>query len=339
MIQHFQSTKSKPLDADIKPLEAKAAEDKKGKRAFGAPSVAAGTAVGKAYSVFRKATGSLGGDADGGAIYGEITINSFQKIIDVLKDKCKLGPQSRFIDIGSGLGKPNVHAAISPGVALSYGVELIDLRWQLSLHVLKRLLSHSDPEVATASTNTFFAQADICASRTLDPFTHVYMFDVGFPPDVMSHIAKAFNASQASQYLICFHNERTVVDTYGFEVDLLEKVSTSMSGSSEGHQAYIYTRKSIASDHQIDGEEKVRVPMVADASFQAGLAMLQEVRSSKSPATTYLRWIDKTLSACNEGGRTRGQRSRQKRGRKEEAPPGKPISDYFSSNKRSKGGK
>jgi hypothetical protein len=334
MIQHFQVAKAKATDAQAADAKLAGVKAVGNKRPFGSPSAAAGTSVGKAYSVFRKATGSLGGDADGGAIYGEITINSMQKIIDVMKEKCKLGPQSRIIDIGSGLGKPNVHAALSPSVAVSYGVELIELRWQLSLHVLKRLLSHSDSTVANAATNCYFGHGDITAARTLDPFTHVYMFDVGFPPDVMIHIAKAFNASQASQHLICFHNEK-VVHGYGFEVELIEKVSTSMSGSSEGHQCYVYTRKS-AIEGSPEAKDKVCKPMVADATFQAGLSLLQEMRTSKSSTAAYTRWIDKTLNTCNQGGRTRGERSKQKRGRSEQAS-GKPISDYFSSNKRSKG--
>lgn len=51
--------------------------------------------------------------------------------------------QSRFIDVGSGLGKPNFHVAQSPGVRLSVGIELEHIRWQLAMYNLSQTL----PEV------------------------------------------------------------------------------------------------------------------------------------------------------------------------------------------------
>lgn len=40
---------------------------------------------------------------------------------------------SSFIDVGSGLGKPNFHVAQDPGVEISYGLELEEVRWELSV--------------------------------------------------------------------------------------------------------------------------------------------------------------------------------------------------------------
>lgn len=40
---------------------------------------------------------------------------------------------SSFIDVGSGLGKPNFHVAQDPGVEISYGLELEVVRWELSI--------------------------------------------------------------------------------------------------------------------------------------------------------------------------------------------------------------
>lgn len=36
-----------------------------------------------------------------------------------------------FIDVGSGLGKPNYHAASDPHVRISIGIELEHIRWQV----------------------------------------------------------------------------------------------------------------------------------------------------------------------------------------------------------------
>lgn len=54
------------------------------------------------YKILNKATGSLGGNGYNGAIYGELTIGSMQKVINILKEKCSLTSKSRFIDVGAG---------------------------------------------------------------------------------------------------------------------------------------------------------------------------------------------------------------------------------------------
>ena len=57
------------------------------------------------YSSIRKRFGKLGGGGAGGAIYGEVTLKSFQRIVDFMKQNCELDESSCFIDVGAGLGK------------------------------------------------------------------------------------------------------------------------------------------------------------------------------------------------------------------------------------------
>ena len=76
-------------------------------------------------------TGALGGNGYVGAIYGELTMHSMQRVINFMVDKCELSRSSRFIDVGSGLGKPNFHASQDPCVRLSLGIELEDIRWKV----------------------------------------------------------------------------------------------------------------------------------------------------------------------------------------------------------------
>ena len=38
------------------------------------------------------------------------------------------------------------------------------------------------PSGAGLSGRVYFHEADISSAATMDPFTHVYMFDIGFPP-------------------------------------------------------------------------------------------------------------------------------------------------------------
>lgn len=98
-------------------------------------------AVKKSYKLIQKATGALGGNGYTGAIYGELTMHSMQKVINYMIENCELTSSSRFIDVGSGLGKPNVHAAQDPCCRISIGIELEEIRWQLAMQNLRVLVN------------------------------------------------------------------------------------------------------------------------------------------------------------------------------------------------------
>ena len=268
----------------------------KNQKTFGTPgSIQCSPSVKNAYSIVRRCTGSLGGNGSGGAIYGELTTGSMQKVVDVMISHCGLGKDSIFIDVGAGLGKPNIHVAQYPGVAASYGIEHEQVRWQLSLHNLKHLLQAAEAEaqevavtaaaaveaeakevaaataVAAAANRInhkiFFHYGDVTEARTLDPFTHVYMFDIGFPPALFYEIADRFNASHCP-FLICYHGPKLIAERYGFDVSLLTQIQTSMHGSSEGHTAYFYER---AKPHPAP---PARRPV--DALFKQGLDLIDQ---------------------------------------------------------------
>ncbi|CAI5716874.1 unnamed protein product [Hyaloperonospora brassicae] len=267
--------------------------------------------VAEVYKAIRKQTGSLGGNAAGGAIYGEITQASFQRVVDYLKDKCELSASSCFVDVGSGLGKPNFHVSVDPGVQVSYGIELEELRWHLSLHNLRSVLSLDSQRHKPLST--VFTAGDITHAHTFEPFSHVYTFDVGFPPDVMDKMAEMFNRSSA-QYFVSFHSPRKVVETYGFSVTNIGRVATSMAGSSEGHQCYFYRRVAPTEEESEpeSGKATVKVssltdsnalcpPLTEDPLFSQGIELLKTGREGM------LLWIDSFFDQANAG-RTRLQK-------------------------------
>jgi hypothetical protein len=49
------------------------------------------------------------------------------------------------------------------------------------------------------SDSVCFVLGDIIDAKTLDPFTHVYMYDVAFEPSLMKSIANMFN----NRYYYC----------------------------------------------------------------------------------------------------------------------------------------
>jgi hypothetical protein len=151
----------------------------------------------------------------------------------------------------------------------------------------------------------FFQLGDITSARTLDPFTHVYMFDIGFPPSLFAALAQRFNAS-ASTYLASYHGPRIIVQRYGFNVELIVKTPTSMhgregrgghmvgcvltptvggcgcacnvwSGSSEGHTAYLYRRTGTQAgggDARAQARGRAKAKAKADPLFAEGLGLL-----------------------------------------------------------------
>lgn len=291
--------------------------------------------VTEAYKAIRKQTGALGGNAAGGAIYGEITQSSFQRIVDYMKEHCELSESSLFLDVGSGLGKPNFHVAIDPGVEVSYGIELEELRWHLSLHNLKSVLKLDVNK--NKQNRTMFSAGDITDAKTLNPFSHIYSFDVGFPPNVMDELAVIFNRSTAG-YFISFHAPRKVIEMYGFDVENLGRVATSMAGSSEGHMCYFYRRtpgppnaplvtpngkenvrssKASTGSSAKDGEEGL---LHIDPLFRRGFDVLNRGRDGT------LAWIESFFGEEVYSGRTRGQKAKSLQIRQRQE---RPLESYY----------
>lgn len=87
-----------------------------------------------------------------------------------------------------------------------------------------------------------FVVGDIDSADSLDPFTHIYMYDLGFPPPLQRSIAEKFHRSVHARYLISYRCPRRVIDEYGYKVRPICQINTSMFGSGENHMAYFYER-------------------------------------------------------------------------------------------------
>ena len=171
--------------------------------------------VAQMYSIMRKKFGTLSGYSD--YIHGELTIGAMQHVINFLKEHCEFNKSSRFIDIGSGLGKPTIHVTLDPGVRLSVGIEVQKDRYEMSIQNGCAILA-TLKDSAAESLNFAFVNEDVNNAYTLDPFTHVYSFDVGMPPETLKAIAWQFNNSYSAKYLACYHPPSLVIHQYGFKV-------------------------------------------------------------------------------------------------------------------------
>jgi hypothetical protein len=63
-------------------------------------------------------------------------------------------------------------------------------------------------------------------AATLDPFTHIYMFDFGFPPELLLHIGRIFNASVHPNFIVSFYGPKNIIDEYRFDVKFIDKLES-----------------------------------------------------------------------------------------------------------------
>ena len=94
------------------------------------------------------------------------------------------------------------------------------------------------------------ARRDVDDCATLDPFSHVYAFDVGFPPELLLSLGRKFNASRCGHY-VSYQNPRRFLGDYGFHCELEDQLSVSMHGSSESHTCYVYRRAAAPPDAEL----------------------------------------------------------------------------------------
>lgn len=227
-------------------------------------SVAVDPAVKRLYQVFRKTDGVSGSGA-GGAMYGEITQGSMQRVVSFLQQYTGLDETSAFLDLGSGLGKPSAHVAMaSPGVNVSCGLELLSHCWGLSIVNLANVLK--DEELPESRIGFVCGNATNIGS--FNPFTHIYAFDRGWHPMDLRKLSKIFNASNTARTLVSYHKPKEIIFDMGFAVRLLGKISVQMAGSSQSHTAFVYER---AADALIPAAPKpVMPPTMAELSANSG---------------------------------------------------------------------
>ena len=78
--------------------------------------------------------------------------------------------------------------------------------------------------------NVNFICSDIDVASSTDPFTHIYMYDLGFPPPLQQSIARKFNNSIHAKYLISYRPPHRVIHEYLYQVDFVTQISTAMHG-------------------------------------------------------------------------------------------------------------
>jgi hypothetical protein len=163
----------------------------------------------------------------------------------IWKELCNFGPQSQFLDVGSGLAKMVVHAAVDPGVALSHGIELSQYRAETATGIVEKLL----PKIGLSHVKekVRLLHQDVKSVESWEGITHIYMFDLGFPKDPLKgpypNILKLWEESSTAQYLISYRKPQFLWQR-GFNLELVTRLRVKQQGNKAGsHLAYFYRKR------------------------------------------------------------------------------------------------
>lgn len=195
------------------------------------------------YREITRRSGRIGGAAAGGPLYGELTAQSMDRVVETLR----LAASSILLDLGSGIGKPGLHATFTVGCRC-VGVEVNGLRWWRSLTILR------PPCPVSRATPPLLLHADGLRLPTLEPCTHVYTFNPGWPVSDVQRLCDLVVASTSVVVLACFQHlfrgvraDRQQRAPFNGAFRLVTQIAVTMSGSGQRHTCYVYRRVSSSS--------------------------------------------------------------------------------------------
>ena len=141
----------------------------------------------RSYQLIEKSAMGVGGDGTPGdervspnstPLYGELSLKSIVQVVNFLKNKANMDDKSLFLDVGSGRGLPSIFVSLMSDVYLSYGIEIVPIRYQLSMHALHAVCKNVQ-ENENEMRGCYFQQLDFNELKTFDPFTHIYCYSTG----------------------------------------------------------------------------------------------------------------------------------------------------------------
>eukprot|EP01024_Parvocaulis_polyphysoides_P035217 TRINITY_DN3116_c2_g3_i2.p1 TRINITY_DN3116_c2_g3~~TRINITY_DN3116_c2_g3_i2.p1 ORF type:complete len:347 (+),score=29.02 TRINITY_DN3116_c2_g3_i2:142-1182(+) len=223
------------------------------------------------YSIMRSYESKLGGGEGTVGMYGSLSEASMQRVLDSLVLHCSMNSSSILVDVGAGLGRPLMHALVSPGVSGAVGIELD----QVKVTKAQALIHETAHEMARRELLELREGAMpriVCSGiedvSSLDPVTHAYSFWEGVPIEGRIAFGSLFAASNSLQAVAVVqravkYNPVEVMCGLGFGIlQLVDKFGVTMSGSRNGFTAYIFLRTETSNLHQQVGSlDTFRVPL------------------------------------------------------------------------------
>ncbi|PNH02098.1 hypothetical protein TSOC_011949 [Tetrabaena socialis] len=210
-----------------------------------------GPRVDALYNLMQSFENKLGGGEGIEGLYGSITQNSMQKVLDCLRRNCGLDIRSTVVDIGAGLGRPLLHAMVDAGVSAAWGVELDRVKCDKAAAFLGHVLHHMvERELLPPGVQ---APHIICSPvekvSTLDPATHAYSFWEGVPTTGKQAFGALFASSRSLRAVAVVQRAMRgqtpalVMRELGFgPLLLITSFPVKMSGSGRSFTAYVFSK-------------------------------------------------------------------------------------------------
>eukprot|EP00045_Choanoeca_perplexa_P014204 m.165793 g.165793 ORF g.165793 m.165793 type:complete len:768 (+) comp16605_c0_seq2:52-2355(+) len=162
-------------------------------------------------------------------ITGNVTKGSMTRMLKFLRQECELDEESMLIDLGHGMGRPNLHAAaLVPPIKASIGTEFNPQLYKQSMLALAELVQVC-PQLARRPSVLFMDQ-NIKDLHSFNPFTHIYAFNIGMPDDLIHHILALVRKSKAVKYLIIYPHREASHATLSRMGKVVKHMSMSMPG-------------------------------------------------------------------------------------------------------------
>ena len=138
-------------------------------------------------------------ESDDNLIYGEITKSGVDTLLKEIKNRKSITSDDVFYDIGSGNGKLPIHIALISDFSKVKGIEISDIRYMYSNHILKNTAGSID--------NIEFINDDV---RNIDisDATVIFINDVLFSVEDVEHI---FEKASKGTHIISFKKKSSDV--------------------------------------------------------------------------------------------------------------------------------
>ena len=240
--------------------------------------MSSGPGVGELWRAMRHAEARVGGGEGCEGVYGSITEAGTARVLGALaglggggdgggggRGEDALGPGSVVLDVGAGLGRPLLHAAVAMGCSGGLGVEVDPVKCAKADAFLRltlaRLAARGDPGGVLACLGAperrprIFC-ADMGELRTVEPATHVYSFWEGIPRSARAAVGALVRKSRSVRGVAVVQRavrggaagaagaaaEQEMADLGFGDLRLEASFPVTMSGSGRSFVAYVFAR-------------------------------------------------------------------------------------------------
>jgi hypothetical protein len=142
--------------------------------------------------------------------YAECTRKSFDQVCEWLCEQApsavRMGPDSVFLDVGSGYGKCVVQARIRANVRMSMGIEYVYVRYLMGMKMLTECIPSQFASIhARLGDSTELLLGDATDEQFVEQYkiaTHMFMFDWVFNSSGKEGIAKLIDEASQLRVLV-----------------------------------------------------------------------------------------------------------------------------------------